>query len=171
MSRGRYIESSEPIETPGSPVKLSDVPSISGPSLSVKAAEQVPETKPASLIATEEEVKRFFANYIERYNRRDIHGFFSLFSSAAIQNQKDRLEGIRRIYGNFFSQSRILQYHLDDLKMEIHEKAVEAEARYQIDQILENEGEKKIWQGRIQWVLVKEEGGLKIASLNYQHEK
>ena len=171
VNRGKSMESSKPIEAPGPSVKISNVHPISDPSLSVKVLERVPEVKPPSLIASEEEVKRFFANYIERYNRRDIDGFLSLFSLEAIQNQKDGLEGIRRIYDNFFSQSRIIRYHLDDLKMEIRHNAVEAEARYQIDQISNNEGEKKIWQGRIQWVLVKEEGGLKIASLNYQHEK
>ncbi len=173
VNRGKSIESSKPKEAPGPnvPVKISDVHPISDPNLSVKALERDPEDKPPSLIATEEEVKRFFTNYIERYNDRDIHGFLSLFSSKAIQNQKDRLEGIRRIYDNFFSQSRILQYHLADLKMEIRQNAVEAEARYQIDQISNNEGEKRIWEGRIQWILVKEEGSLKIGSLNYQHKK
>jgi hypothetical protein len=48
---------------------------------------------------------------------------------------------------------------------------VEAKARYQIDQTSKNEGDKKVWQGCIQWLLVKEEGGLKIASVDYQNEK
>jgi len=171
VNRVKSIETPKHIETPKPPVKIPDVHPISDLTLSAKGADRVTEVKPSSLIATEEEVKRFFANYIERYNHRDIHGFLSLFSANIIQNQKDRLEGIRRIYDNFFSQSRTLQYHLDDLKMEIYQNTVEAYARYQIDQTLENEGEKKIWQGHIQWILVKEEGGLKIASLNYQHEK
>jgi len=171
LNRVKSIENPKRIELPKPTVKIPDVHPISDLTLSAKGADRVTEVKPSSLIATEEEVKRFFANYIERYNHRDIHGFLSLFSANTIQNQKDRLEGIRRIYDNFFSQSRTLQYHLEDLKMEIYQNTVEAYARYQIDQTLENEGEKKIWQGHIQWILVKEEGGLKIASLNYQHEK
>jgi len=165
------IEKSKPTETQKPPAKIPNVHPISDSPLSVKAVDRMTEVKPSSPVATEEEVKRFFANYIDRYNQRDIHGFLSLFSSKAIHNQKDGLEGIRRTYGNFFSQSQILQYHLEDLKMEIYQNAVEAKARYQIDQTSKDEGEKKVWQGRIQWLLVKEEGGLKIASVNYQNEK
>jgi len=43
-------------------------------------------------------------------------------------------------------------------------------ARYELDQILRIDGEKKIWKGRIQWMLVKEDGVLKIISLNYRHD-
>jgi hypothetical protein len=58
---------------------------------------------------------------------------------------------------------------MEDTKIEIYQSAVVVKARYEIQQILEKE--KKIWQGRIQWILVKEEGGLRISSLNYQNQK
>jgi curved DNA-binding protein CbpA len=150
--------------------KVSAVHHVSVPSPSVKVQDQVAELKPPSLIATDREVKHFFADYIEQYAQKDSGGFISLFSSKAIQNQKDGLEGIRRIYDNFFNQSEELRYRLEDTRIEIYQNAVEIKARYEIDQILKREGEKKIWRGHAQWVLVKEEGVLKITSLNYQHD-
>jgi hypothetical protein len=151
--------------------EISVVRHIAVPSPSVEAEDQVAGLKSPPLIATDEEVKRFFADYVERYNQKDIGGFLSLFSSKVIQNQKDRLEGIRRIYDNFFNQSEELRYRLNDTRIEIYQNAVEIKARYEIDQILKEEGEEKIWRGHVQWVLVKEEGVLKITSLNYQHDK
>ena len=68
------------------------------------------------LIATEQEVRQFFENYIERYTGKNIDGFLSLFSPKAIQNQKDGLPGIREIYSDFFNQSRELSYRMEDQK-------------------------------------------------------
>jgi hypothetical protein len=158
-------------KTSGPSERLSVVRHIGVPSPSVKVQDQVGELKPSPFIATDEEVKLFFAGYVERYNQKDIEGFISFFSSKAIQNQKDGLEGIRRIYDNFFNQSEELRYRLKDTRIEIYQDAVEVKARYGIDQILRKEGEMKVWRGQVQWVLVKEEGNLKIISLNYQHDK
>jgi hypothetical protein len=169
LDRGRSVENSKPIEADGLPGKISDVRPISDSTQTVKAVVQVAVVKPSSSVATEEEVRQFFKHYIERYVHKDLHGFLSLFSSKAIQNQKEGLEGIRRIYETFFNQSEELHYHMEDTKIEIYQSAVVVKARYEIQQILEKE--KKIWQGRIQWILVKEEGGLRISSLNYQNQK
>ena len=132
--------------------------SLSGPSAS-------------RLIATEQEVRQFFDNYIERYTRKDMEGFLWLFSLKAIQNQKDGLQGIKEIYSNFFDQSQTLQCRMEDKKIEIYENGVEVKARYQIEQIVKKSGERKVWRGRIRWVLIKEDGTLKILSIDYRHEK
>jgi curved DNA-binding protein CbpA len=123
------------------------------------------------LIATEEEVRQFFANYTERYTQKDLDGFLSLFSPRAVQNHQDGLEGIRKIYGNFFEQSQEIEYYIDDIKIEIYQNAAEVKARYELVQLLKKSGEKKIWRGDIRWTLVKENGTLKILSLDYQPQK
>jgi hypothetical protein len=123
------------------------------------------------LIATEEEVRQFFANYTERYTQKDLDGFLSLFSPRAVQNRQDGLEGIRKIYGNFFKQSQEIEYYIDDIKIEIYQNAAEVKARYELVQLLKKSGEKKIWRGDIRWTLVKEDGALKILSLDYQPQK
>ena len=124
-----------------------------------------------SPFATEEEVRQFFANYFDRYTQRDLDGFLSLFSSKATQNGTDGFDDIKRIYTDFFSQSRELAYHIEDLGVEVYHNSVEARAHYELGQILKKGGKKKLWKGQIRWILSRENGALKILSLDYQHQK
>ena len=133
------------------------------------AEEKVPE--PLPLLAKEEEVQQFFSNYVFQYNRRDIDGFLSFFSSKAVQNQRDGLSEIRSIYTKFFDESRELRYALDGMKTEIYQNRIEVKARFRIDQMLKKPKQEKVWNGNIRWVLGKEGGALKIISLDYQNEK
>jgi len=133
------------------------------------AREGTPE--PATFLAKEEEVKQFFSNYIDRYNQKDIDGFLSFFSSKAVQNQKDGFAEIRAIYAKFFDESRQLRYQLEGMKSEIYQKAVDVKARFRVDQLLKKSGEEKVWIGTIRWVLEREDGALKIVSLDYQNDK
>lgn len=135
--------------------------------LSIQA--QVKQT--AGLLATQEEVNRFLAAYVVRYNGRDIDGFLSFFSLKAIQNQKEGLEEIRKIYTNFFDQSVALRFQIEEMRQEIYQNAVEVKARYVINQVLKGGRTEREWSGQVRWILVKEDGALKILSLDYQHLK
>jgi hypothetical protein len=130
-----------------------------------------PKPAPPPPFANEEEVMRFFSKYIDRYNQKDLNGFLSFFSSKAVQNQKDGIDGIRNIYTKFFDQSRELRYQVEGMKIEIYYNSVEVNARFRVDQKLKKPREEKIWKGNIRWVLVKEDGNLKISSLDYRNEK
>ncbi|MCJ7705792.1 MAG: DnaJ domain-containing protein, partial [Desulfobacterales bacterium] len=96
---------------------------------------QIVQATPSSLSTIEEEVKRFFALYIERYTQKDLEGFLSLFSAKALQNQKDGIRRIREVYASFFNVSQEIRYRIEDLKIEVYQNAVEIKARYEIDQI------------------------------------
>jgi ketosteroid isomerase-like protein len=143
--------------------------------VTLRPGEKLPETRvvssPSPSFAKEEEVKQFFSNYIDRYNRKDINGFLSFFSTKVIQNQKEGFERIRKVYSDFFDQSQEVQYHMEDTKIEIYQNGVEVRARYKLDQLLKKGGERKSWRGNIRWTLTKENGGLKILSLDYQPQK
>lgn len=132
-----------------------------------------PETSPSllTLVAGEEEVRQFFSNYINQYDRKNIDGFLSLFSPRAIQNQISGLGEIRKVYSTFFNQSEELRYHLEWMNTRIQADRVEVEGRYRVKQVLKRGGEEKIYTGKVRWVLIKEDGKLKIITLNYQHEK
>jgi hypothetical protein len=132
---------------------------------------ELAQFKPPSLLATENEVKKFFDNYVNYYNRKDAKGILSLFSSKAIQNQKDGLEEIRKIYAEFFSEDQEIRYFLHDMKIEIYQNAVEVKVRYEIEQIVKETGEKEVWRGPIRWVLIKEDGKLKILSMDYKYHR
>ena len=124
-----------------------------------------------SLLASEEEVEQFFFNYVDRYNRKDLGGFLSFFSSKAVQNEKDGFEGIRSIYTKFFDDSKTLRYQVDGKKIEIYQNRVEVKARFKVEQTLKKGKKEKVWTGNVRWVLGREDGALKIVSLDYQNEK
>lgn len=142
-----------------------------------KYRSQVPEPpqktvhKRPSGFATEEEVSQFFATYVDRYNQKDINGFLSLFSPEATQNGIQRYDDIKRLYTGFFDQSREIAYGMEGLGVEIHHNAVEAKASYELHQIPKKRGEKKTWKGDIRWILIRENGALRILALDYQHKK
>jgi hypothetical protein len=132
---------------------------------------ELAEFKLPSLLTTEDEVRKFFNNYIEYYHQRNIEAFLSLFSPKANQNQKEGLAGIRKIYTDFFNQSQDVRLNTQDMKIEIYQNAVEVKARYEIEQRVMKSGERKTWRGPIRWVLIKEDGNLKVLSIDYKHEK
>ena len=121
------------------------------------------------LMATEQEVRGFFDQYIERYNKMDIDGFLWLFSLKAKQNQQDGLPEIRMIYNDFFNRSKSLQISIEAMKIETYQNAVEVKAHYTVNQVLKEGGERKVLKGSARWALIKEEGTLKIHSIDYKH--
>jgi hypothetical protein len=123
------------------------------------------------MIATEQEIKQFFANYTERYIHKDLSNFLSLFSAKAVQNRQYGLEGIRKIYTDFFNQSKEIKYFLEETRIEFYQNGLEVKARYELFQTLKRGDKQKIWRGDIRWTLVREQGVLKILSLDYQHQK
>jgi len=140
-------------------------------SLTSQAGQRDPSLPAPKAPASEEEVKQFYANYIERYTKKDIDGFLSCFSAKAVQNQRARLDEIRRIYANFFNLSDELRYHMEGMKIAFNQNHTEVTARYEVDQVLKKGGENKTWKGHIRWILVREEGSLKILSLDYRQQK
>jgi hypothetical protein len=121
------------------------------------------------LIATEEEVNKFFDNYEAIYKRKDINGFLSLFSPKAVQNHKDGIEQIKMIYTDFFNQSEEIRYRIKK-NIDIYQNAVNVKGSYEIDR-LNKSGKREAWKGAIQWVLTRENGGLKIISVDFQTAK
>jgi ketosteroid isomerase-like protein len=124
-----------------------------------------------SLMATEQEVRGFFDQYVERYNKMDTDRFLWLFSLKAKQNQRDGLPEIRTIYSDYFNQMISLQNSIEDMKIEIYQNAAEVKARYVVAQVLKKGGEKRVLKGSARWVLIKEDGTLKIFSIDYKHGK
>jgi len=145
------------------------------PAVSALAQAQSPSATPSGPLSPtgirEEEVRDFFARYIDRYVRKDSEGFLSSFSGKAVQNQKEGIAEIRRSYATFFDQSHELKYQIQEPKIEIYENGAEMKGRYEIVQILRRNGEKRSWTGTASWFLIKEDGALKILYLNYQHQK
>ena len=128
-----------------------------------------PATKPPGDVL-KAEIGEFLSKYAERYVEKDIEGFLLLFSSRAVLNQKDGLEGIRRIYTHFFGESKELRYRLMDPMVEANQTWLEIKAGFEVDQVLRKGGEKKVWRGQIRWLLSRENDALKIVFLDYQYQ-
>ena len=138
---------------------------------STEGEDRVIRPKVPSPIATGEEVRQFFVDYVERYNQKDIDGFLSLFSPKAIQNQRERFNEIRRIYSDFFKKSRTLHYRLEDMEIKVSQNSAEVRGHYTLVQKEKRQWKEKVWKGDIRWVLVRGSGALKIRYLDYTPEK
>jgi len=57
------------------------------------------------------------------------------------------------------------------MKIGIYPNAAEVKARYSVNQVLKEGGEKRVLKGSGRWVLIKEDGWLKILSIDYKYEK
>lgn len=125
---------------------------------------------PSSLGITKEEVNQLLTNYVEYYTKRDIDRFLSLFSPNATQNWTKGFDRIQKIYSEFFDQSRDVLYHLEGTTIRFYQNAVEAKSRYRIYQV-PKDGKTNVWEGRVRWILERENGDLKIRYLDYREEK
>ncbi len=135
---------------------------------SLEQEEPIIQINIPSLIATEDEVENFFAEYRERYALKDLEGLFSLFSSRAVENGRYGIEEMKKIYSDFFDKSQKLRYHIEDTKIEIYQNGVEVKGRYKIEQTIKKGQKENVWWGDIRWLLVRENGALKISLLDYR---
>ena len=131
----------------------------------------VVQLKEPSLIATEAEIREFIAQYKQRYALMDTAGFLSLFSRSAVQNERYGFEEIKEIYSEFFKKSLKLQYDIEDMRIQIYQNAAEISGRYKIVQTVSKAGKTKTWRGYVRWILIREEGALKIRFLDFRAEK
>jgi hypothetical protein len=121
-------------------------------------------------LAEEDEVEKFFEDYLRCYSQRDIDGFLGFFSRRAVQNRKETIDEIRKTYERFFNQSENLLYHLKNPKIDIFPNNAQVKASYEIRQVLKT-GDTRLWKGNIEWALMREDGKLKIFGIQYQHDR
>jgi hypothetical protein len=165
-SKTAVPEAARPV--PASPPALKPAPPV-------EVAKVVPQ-EPSKTTApplpsgppSEGEVRQFLGRYINSYNNKSIDGLISFFSPKAIQNQKDDLDKIRKIYDKFFDQMETVQYQIAINKIEPQQSSVEVKGQYQLEGVALKGSKKYNWKGQIRWVLVRENGALKILSLDYQ---
>jgi len=122
------------------------------------------------VLARPDEVEKFFEDYLRCYTQKDIQGFLGFFSAGAVQNRKENIDEIRRIYTRFFDQSESLLYQLKHPAIEILPGNAQVKASYEIKQTLKT-GDTRLWKGNIEWALIRENGELKISSIQYQHDR
>ena len=184
IPRGEEVRIKEEVPTPSAsgpapPVEAAKVIPQEPGKISGSDSAKIPEQKrekeqiaslaiPPLAIASDEEVRKFFDEYLFRYNRQEIDGFISFFSAKAVQNQKDDLRRIRATYDTFFEQMESVRYRIIINQIEPKQDRVEVKAQYELEGIVAKGRRAQNWKGRIRWVLIRENGALKIISLDYR---
>jgi LysM repeat protein len=111
------------------------------------------------------EVKVFIDQYTQAYELGDIDRFMSFYSTSAIENNSLRYDEIRNGYQRNFQDSRYT-YSLKDLQAERSDGNVILTGTYTIKRIL-GDPLGGVTQGHIRWTLTRENGVLKILSVDY----
>jgi hypothetical protein len=133
---------------------------------------QVPPSYEGILPAIMEgEVRKFLDEYMSRYMKKDINVFMSFFSKGAIENRLLLYGNIYEIYQKTFDNSDALQYHLEVYSIQIFGQSAYVSGRYKVIQTLKEKSRNKIFQGNIQWYLIRENGSLKIMEMNYGRDR
>jgi hypothetical protein len=157
---------SEPPRTAPPPVAV-PAPALK-PQEPAKSVREAPRESGPPPLAREEEVIQFLTRYVNQYVGRNTDGLMSFFSPQAVQNNKFDYNAIKRMYGKFFDESQKLSYKVSPQAIDISSREAKVRATYLLEQETRN-GEIKMWRGNIEWTLVREQGVLKVRTLQFQH--
>ncbi|NWF92728.1 MAG: hypothetical protein HXY46_07410 [Syntrophaceae bacterium] len=128
---------------------------------------QAPLPSATAQAVTADEVRQFMEEYKARYMKMDIDAFMALFSKEAAENRMLPYDDLREGYRKTFSNSTSIQYNLEIYNIQTYQKSAFVSGRYELIQFLKPNNKKKIFQGDIQWDLIREGGSLKIREISY----
>ena len=137
--------------------------------ISTKAQTPVPPEIPQAV--TEEEVNRFFDEYTARYMSMDLDAFMNLFSQEAVENRMRPYADIGEGYRRTFANSSSIVYNLEIYSIQTYQKSAFVRGRYELIQSFKGTKKKGVFEGDIQWELIREDGSLKIKEINYGRDR
>lgn len=127
---------------------------------------QVPLGLGASGGVTEEEVRRFIDEYVNRFIQLDLEAFMALFSERAVENRALPYADIHQAYQKTIQVSRSIQYEVRILTLQTFPESAFVSGRYRLMQAFRRGGARE-FQGNIQWLLIRPDRELKIREINY----
>jgi hypothetical protein len=119
----------------------------------------------AKLTAFETEVFFFMVQYINAYEEGDISRFMTFFSQSAVENGSRRYDDIRRSYKKNFETAKY-SYMLKNLKIREEDNVTVVTGDYSIKRLTGGNARPAV-TGKARWSLVRENGSLKIARIDY----
>ena len=134
----------------------------------MKIVRDIPKETVPPPLAKEEEVIEFLTRYVNQYVGKNVEGFLFFFSPQAVQNQRSDYNAIKRMYAKFFEESQKLRYRVKPETIEISPSEAKIRGTYLLEQETKS-GQVKLWRGNIEWTLIREQGALKVRTLQYQH--
>lgn len=132
---------------------------------------QAPVSPEIPQAVTEEEVNRFFDEYTARFMSMDLDAFMDLFSQEAVENRMHPYADIREGYRKTFANSNSIVYNLEIYSIQTYQKSAFVRGRYELIQSFRGSKKKGIFEGDIQWELIREDGSLKIKEINYGRDR
>ena len=132
---------------------------------------QVVSSREAESNFQEEEIRQFIDRYVDRYKAKDIDQYMALFSEKAVENRMYPYADIRPYYKKVFGETGRFEYYVNLYSIQRFKSNAFAAGRYKIIQTLKGGNDMRTFQGNIQWILIREDGSLKIRELNYGLER
>ena len=120
---------------------------------------------------TEEEARQFINEYKERFVRLDLDAYMALFSVEATENRMLPYADIQMAYKRTIALSQSIQYQMKIYSIQTYAKSAFVQGRYEILQAFKKGGKARLMRGDIQWLLVREDGSLKIREINYGKDR
>ncbi len=125
-----------------------------------------PQTPPIHGKIQESEVREFIEHYTRRFSEMNLEAYMDLFSKGALENRTLPYTDIREAYRKTLQGSHVLSMNVSLQVVRSDGETAFASGRYQITQILKM-GRGRVFQGNIQWWLIRQDGVIKIREINY----
>lgn len=120
---------------------------------------------------TEEEARQFIDEYAARFMKLDLDAFMALFSKEATENRMLPYADIQEAYRRTIAQSQSIQYQVKIYTQGPFMRGTLVSGWYKIVQVLKGEARSRVFQGNIQWILIRENGLLKVREVNYGRDR
>lgn len=141
------------------------------PSFCLPSNAQVPSSPEIPKAVKVEEVHQFIDEYAKRFMKMDLDAYMALLSKDAVENRMLPYADIREAYRRTIEASKSLIYDVKINSIQTYTKSAFVSGRYKIIQILKAKNKERVFQGNIQWELVREDDSLKIKEINYGRDR
>jgi uncharacterized protein YxeA len=135
--------------------------------MSLSIGARAPSLAESSPAVKEEEVRQFIDEYKDRFMKMEIDGFMALFLKDATENRMLPYADIEEAYRRTVSISQSISFQVEIYTIQTYSQSAFVSGRYEIIQTFKGIWRRRAFRGDIQWVLVQENGSLRIKEINY----
>lgn len=128
---------------------------------------QVPIFSETYQAVTEKEVRQFIDEYLTRFTGMELDPLMALFSKDAIENRVLPYGDIKEAYRKVIATSESISCKFKIYSIKTYKQRASVSGHYEAVQFFTNNEFVKIFEGDIQWVLLREDGVLRIKEVNY----
>jgi hypothetical protein len=128
---------------------------------------QVPLLSETYQAVTEKEVRQLIDDYLTRFVAMQLDPLMALFSKDAIENRVLPYEDIKAAFRKVIATSESVSCEFEIYSIKTYKQSASVTGHYQAVQTFVDNTSGKIFEGDIQWILVREDGLLKIKKVNY----